>query len=132
MFYDLPRLTPGDTVSVRRADGSTADFVVTGLQTVEKNSFPTESVYAPTPTPQLRLVTWPGVGPASGHYVDNLVVTAVAVYRGLGRMRAVARNVIVARVNTNAPGRSTGALPRGGQPTGVASAAASSSSVATS
>ncbi len=80
VFYDLPRLTPGDTVSVRRADGSTADFVVTGLQTVEKNSFPTESVYAPTPTPQLRLVTCAGAwDPASGHYVDNLVVTAVAV-----------------------------------------------------
>lgn len=79
VFYDLPRLTPGDTVSVRRADGSTADFVVTGLQTVEKNSFPTESVYAPTPTPQLRLVTCAGAwDPTSGHYVDNLVVTAVA------------------------------------------------------
>ena len=79
VFFDLPRLTPGDTVSVRRADGSTADFVVTGLQTVEKNSFPTESVYAPTPTPQLRIVTCAGAwDPASGHYVDNLVVTAVA------------------------------------------------------
>ncbi len=33
----------------------------------------------PTPTPQLRLVTCAGAwDPASGHYVDNLVVTAVA------------------------------------------------------
>lgn len=79
VFIDLPRLTPGDTVSIERADGSTADFVVTGLQTVEKDSFPTESIYAPAPTPQLRLVTCAGAwDPASGHYVDNLVVTAVA------------------------------------------------------
>ncbi|KEP75708.1 hypothetical protein HR12_24160 [Microbacterium sp. SUBG005] len=79
VFIDLPRLTPGDTVSIERADGSTADFVVTGLQTVEKDSFPTESIYAPAPTPQLRLVTCTGAwDPASGHYVDNLVVTAVA------------------------------------------------------
>lgn len=79
VFIDLPRLTPGDTVAIERADGSTADFVVTGLQTVEKGSFPTESIYAPTPTPQLRLVTCAGAwDPASGHYVDNLVVTAVA------------------------------------------------------
>ncbi|MDU0367177.1 class F sortase [Microbacterium sp. KSW4-17] len=79
VFIDLPRLAPGDTVAVERADGSTANFVVTGLQTVEKDSFPTESIYAPTPTPQLRLVTCAGAwDPASGHYVDNLVVTAVA------------------------------------------------------
>lgn len=79
VFIDLPRLTPGDTIAIERADGSTADFVVTGLQTVEKDNFPTESIYAPTPTPQLRLVTCAGAwDPASGHYVDNLVVTAVA------------------------------------------------------
>lgn len=78
VFYDLPELAPGDIVSIRRDDGTTTDFVVTGLQTVEKDTFPTESVYAPTPTPELRLVTCAGAwDPTTGHYVDNLVVTAV-------------------------------------------------------
>ncbi len=79
VFYDLPKLVPGDTVSVSRSDGSTADFVVTGVQTVEKDSFPTASIYAPVPTPELRLVTCGGAwDPQTGHYVDNVVVTAVA------------------------------------------------------
>lgn len=79
VFIDLPQLSAGDTVSVTRSDGSTADFVVTGLQTVEKDTFPTASIYAPVPTPELRLVTCAGAwDPATGHYVDNLVVTAVA------------------------------------------------------
>ena len=79
VFYDLPKLVPGDTVSVARSDGTTADFVVTGIQTVEKDSFPTESIYAPVPTPELRLVTCGGAwDPQTGHYVDNVVVTAIA------------------------------------------------------
>jgi endo-1,4-beta-D-glucanase Y len=79
VFFDLPKLTPGDTVSVRRSDGTTADFIVTGLQTVEKDTFPTASIYAPVPAPELRIVTCAGAwDPATGHYVDNLVVTAVA------------------------------------------------------
>jgi endo-1,4-beta-D-glucanase Y/sortase (surface protein transpeptidase) len=79
VFYDLPKLVQGDTVSVSRSDGTTADFVVTAIRTVEKSTFPTESIYAPVPTPELRLVTCGGAwDPASGHYVDNVVVTAVS------------------------------------------------------
>jgi LPXTG-site transpeptidase (sortase) family protein len=79
VFYDLPKLTQGDTVAVSRSDGTVANFVVTTVRTVEKDSFPTESIYAPVPTPELRLVTCGGAwDPASGHYVDNVVVTAVS------------------------------------------------------
>lgn len=79
VFFDLPKLVAGNTVSIARSDGTTADFVVTGLQTVEKDTFPTASIYAPVPTPELRIVTCAGAwDPATGHYVDNLVVTAVA------------------------------------------------------
>jgi endo-1,4-beta-D-glucanase Y/sortase (surface protein transpeptidase) len=78
VFYDLPTLVPGDTIAVSRSDGSTVDFVVTGIQTVEKNSFPVSSIYAPVPTPELRLVTCGGAwDPETGHYVDNVVVTAI-------------------------------------------------------
>lgn len=79
VFIDLPKLVAGDTVSIARSDGTTAEFVVTDLQTVEKDTFPTASIYAPVPTPELRIVTCAGAwDPATGHYVDNLVVTAVA------------------------------------------------------
>lgn len=80
IFHDLPTLVAGDRVSVSRSDGTTAEFVVTNVQTVEKDTFPTASIYAPVPTPELRLVTCGGAwDPDTGHYVDNVVVTAVAV-----------------------------------------------------
>ncbi|HSK37851.1 MAG TPA: class F sortase, partial [Actinomycetota bacterium] len=42
-----------------------------------KAEFPTEAVFGPVPGPVLRLVTCGGaVDRASGHYLDNLVVTA--------------------------------------------------------
>ncbi|MGZ0712655.1 class F sortase (plasmid) [Coraliomargarita sp. W4R53] len=80
VFYDLPTLVPGDSVSVSRSDGTTVEFVVTSIQTVEKETFPTASIYAPVPTPELRIVTCGGAwDPHTGHYVDNVVVTAVSV-----------------------------------------------------
>lgn len=48
--------------------------------TVPKEDFPTEDVYGPAPTAQLRLITCGGVFDDSyGHYVDNVVVSAVRV-----------------------------------------------------
>jgi hypothetical protein len=39
--------------------------------------FPTISVYGPTPTPQLRLITCGGTfDPQTGHYLSNIVVYA--------------------------------------------------------
>ncbi|NHI16078.1 class F sortase [Microbacterium excoecariae] len=79
VFHELGNLVPGDTVSVERSDGTTAEFVVTGIQNVKKHSFPTEQIYAPTPTPELRLVTCGGpFSSETGRYEDNVVVTAVA------------------------------------------------------
>ncbi|WP_396667578.1 class F sortase [Microbacterium sp. R86528] len=80
VFYDLPTLVPGDSVSVSRSDGTTVKFVVTSIQTVEKETFPTASIYAPVPTPELRIVTCGGAwDPNTGHYVDNVVVSAVSI-----------------------------------------------------
>jgi hypothetical protein len=68
---------------VDRADGSTVAFVVTGIVQTAKAAFPTDAVYAPTPGPELRLVTCGGTfDPAIGHYRDNVVVDAVAVGGG--------------------------------------------------
>ncbi|QHC58363.1 class F sortase [Rathayibacter sp. VKM Ac-2760] len=77
VFLDLTALVPGDTVDVVLSDGSTRSFSVTGSVSVPKEQFPTEDVYGPTPTAQLRLITCGGVFDDSyGHYVDNVVVSA--------------------------------------------------------
>lgn len=77
-FYRLARLRPGDAVVVDRADGSSVRFGVSGRLQVAKSSFPADLLYAPALAPVLRLVTCGGkFNKASGHYRDNVVVSAV-------------------------------------------------------
>ncbi|WP_300018849.1 class F sortase [Pseudonocardia sp.] len=79
VLYRLREVPVGARVEVDRADGSTAAFVVTAIVQTPKAAFPTDDVYAPTPGPELRLVTCGGTfDPAIGHYRDNVVVDAVA------------------------------------------------------
>ncbi len=83
VFAALRSLEPGDTVSVTRSDGSSVRFAVTRVQEMPKAQFPTEAVYAPTPRPELRLVTCGGrFDRAARSYTDNVVVDAVAVTDG--------------------------------------------------
>lgn len=78
VFHDLPQLRPGAAVHVDRADGSTVTFRVTGRRQVPKDRFPAAEVYAPTLQPSLVLITCGGVfDRTSGHYRDNVLVTAV-------------------------------------------------------
>ena len=80
VFYRLPELRRGDDVFVKRADGTTAEFRVTAVQTYLKDRFPTEQVYGPTPDAELRLITCGGAfDPATGHYLSNIVVYATQV-----------------------------------------------------
>ena len=77
VFYRLGDLRPGDPVRVRRADGDWLAFEVTGTARYSKAAFPTDAVFGPVTGPVLRLVTCGGdFDRASGHYLDNLVVTA--------------------------------------------------------
>jgi sortase (surface protein transpeptidase) len=77
VFYRLGDLRPGDAVRVQRADGAWLAFEVTGTARYPKSQFPTGAVFGPVPGPVLRLVTCGGAfDRASGHYLDNLVVTA--------------------------------------------------------
>lgn len=79
VFLELAQLAPGDAVTVTLSDGSVATFVVDRSLRAAKADFPTSEVYAPTPTPQLRLITCDGDwDPATGHYTDNLVVFATS------------------------------------------------------
>jgi len=77
VFYRLGQLQPGAEVLVDRADGTTARFLVDRADVYPKNDFPAEMVYLPTLTPELRLITCTGdFDRASGHYRDNLIITA--------------------------------------------------------
>ena len=79
VFYRLRDLQPGDPVEVRREDGSVVTFRVTRLEQHPKDEFPSEAVYGPVPDAELRLITCGGdFNRSTGHYLDNLVVYAVA------------------------------------------------------
>lgn len=77
VFFSLRDLAPGDTVSVDRADGSAARFLVESVQQFPKDAFPTDAVYADIDHAGLRLITCGGsFDPAARSYRDNIVVFA--------------------------------------------------------
>ncbi len=77
VFYRLKDLRPGQTVQVRRADGSNVKFAVDRVKRFGKNDFPTNEVYGSVDRPELRLITCGGsFDYRTRHYRDNLVVFA--------------------------------------------------------
>jgi sortase (surface protein transpeptidase) len=77
VFYRLRELRPGDQVLVKRADGSVVRFAVDRTEQFLKSEFPTDQVYYPTLTPELRLITCGGsFDDISGHYRSNIIVFA--------------------------------------------------------
>jgi hypothetical protein len=77
VFFRLRDLEPGDEVAVDRADGSTATFVVFGVEQYPKDAFPTERVYGDIDHAGLRLITCGGsFDRAARSYRDNVVVYA--------------------------------------------------------
>ncbi|HEX8858858.1 MAG TPA: class F sortase [Actinomycetes bacterium] len=77
VFYRLRELRPGDQVLVKRTDGSVVRFAVDRTAQFPKASFPTDEVYYPTLTPELRLITCGGsFDDATGHYRSNIIVFA--------------------------------------------------------
>jgi LPXTG-site transpeptidase (sortase) family protein len=80
VFFRLPKLRSGNDVYVKRSDGSTVEFRVTSIQTYQKDHFPTQTVYGPTPDAELRLITCGGAfDAATHHYLNNIVVYATQV-----------------------------------------------------
>jgi sortase (surface protein transpeptidase) len=80
VFYRLSQLRRGEDVYVKRSDGTTAEFRVTGTQEYLKDQFPTQTVYGPVPDAELRLITCGGAfDPSTGHYLSNIVVYATEV-----------------------------------------------------
>lgn len=60
VFYRLRELRPGDTITVRRADGVKAVFIVGRVAQYPKSAFPAAEVYGPVDHPALRLITCGG------------------------------------------------------------------------
>jgi len=80
VFVDLHEAEVGDAVTVERADGRTAEFVVRRVEQYAKEEFPTQEVYADVDTAQLRLITCGGeFDTVAGSYLDNVVVYAELV-----------------------------------------------------
>ena len=77
VFFRLKELEPGATIDVERSDGSVATFTVTAREQYDKDAFPTDKVYGPTSSPQLRVITCGGSFDwNTRHYNDNVVVFA--------------------------------------------------------
>ena len=80
IFYRLQEMKPGERIYIRRTNRTVAVFRVTGKHTFLKSHFPTQDVYGPTPTAQLRLITCGGTfDVATGHYLSNVIVFATLV-----------------------------------------------------
>lgn len=74
VFYRLGQLRIGDRVVVKRRDGRSVVFAITGVREYSKASFPSIDVYGNTPTPTIRLVTCGGAfDSVTGHYLANVV-----------------------------------------------------------
>jgi sortase (surface protein transpeptidase) len=77
VFYDLRSLTPGDRITVTRADGSAVVFGVTSVDQFPKDAFPSDAVYGDLDHAGLRLITCGGsFDPGERSYDDNIVVFA--------------------------------------------------------
>ena len=75
VFYRLGETRPGDTVTVSRADGSTATFTVDRVASLPKDGFPDLEVYGNTTRAEIRLITCGGVfDPVKRRYPNVIVV----------------------------------------------------------
>jgi hypothetical protein len=76
-FFSLHKAQIGAKVQLQAASGRTFTYRVTSVRSYRKNALPT-SIYSSQGRPRLVLVTCGGpFNQATGHYRDNIVVTAV-------------------------------------------------------
>jgi Sortase domain len=79
VFFRLDDLQAGDQATIERSDGRLVAYRVTTVEYYPKERFPTDQVYRPTSTSQLRLITCGGeFDYRSGSYEYNVVVYATA------------------------------------------------------
>jgi sortase (surface protein transpeptidase) len=77
IFANLKDVVAGSQVFIDRTDGQRAVFEVSRVDTIPKDSFPTDAVYNDTANPQLRLITCGGDYDRSARsYLSNVIVYA--------------------------------------------------------
>ncbi|MHC6229127.1 class F sortase [Arthrobacter sp. MMS24-T111] len=76
LFYRLHEVTPGQDITITRADHTAAVFTVDKVDVYRKATFPTIEVYQNADRPEVRLITCGGYNPATREYLDNTVVYA--------------------------------------------------------
>ena len=77
-FAGLRRLDPGDRVEVTGSDGNVAAFRVVGREEYPKATIRLDRYFTTAGAPRLTLITCGGpFDRSTGHYRDNVVVTAV-------------------------------------------------------
>jgi len=77
VFGQLHTIKVGAQIILTRSDGSKQTYVVYLLQQISKKKFPSQQVYGPTPTPEIRAVTCTGEFDKSAKsYLDSFVVYA--------------------------------------------------------
>ncbi|PVZ13270.1 class F sortase [Actinomycetospora cinnamomea] len=77
IFANLKDVVAGAQVFVDRVDGQRAVFEVSRVETIPKDSFPTDAVYNDTANPQLRLITCGGdFDRGARSYLSNVIVYA--------------------------------------------------------
>lgn len=77
VFYELAQVKVGATVHVATKDGKALTFTVYKVASYPKTNFPTNTVYANTSGPELRVVTCGGTfDTQTGHHRNNTVVYA--------------------------------------------------------
>lgn len=77
VFYGVGELVSGDELIVDDLNGRTATFVVTGIEQVGREAFPTDRVYGKTELPELRILSCGGeFDEETRQYEDNVIVYA--------------------------------------------------------
>ncbi len=81
VFFRLGSLHRGDRIHVTRTGGSVASFIVDSVVPVQKDHFPTASVYGKTKYAALRVITCGGkYDKQTMHYLSNIIVYAHLVH----------------------------------------------------
>lgn len=79
-FARLAEVETGDELALTRDDGTSARYRVETVETIDKDTFPTDRVYAPGPPGRVVLVTCGGVIDTEARsYQSNVIVSAVAI-----------------------------------------------------
>jgi LPXTG-site transpeptidase (sortase) family protein len=78
-FYNLGALKPGDSVTVRNAEGQETTYRVTGRESTSKQELPMRELFRETGEEVLTLISCIGVYVPGVGYDQNVVITATPV-----------------------------------------------------